>query len=348
MNPYDFVKMNWSQAPERRAYTPQNRFDGLSGRMTGTITTETPLFIPQARAQGSGGGAKQFVTNLHRAKIIPGSSLKGLIRSLVETIGSGCWRLFDGQYRDNIDYARKLPSAFAPCNDREFLCPACRMFGLIQNNTLLAGNVGFEDAICTDSVPHPAIYTPILDGPKPRHSVWYLTKDKSKLAGRKFYFHSQDIRTEINARVSGRGVQLNQHIQPVGLGTSFTFSAHFTNLAVDDLSLLLYSLTLESTMRHKIGYAKPAGLGSIRIELTDLLFIDYKQRYTSDSGGKTLYQGESLKNYLDQQTQRFARAQQSITLNDLRRIWQWPAQHEIAYPNQQWFDNNPQTPISNT
>jgi len=351
MNPYDFVRIDWNHPPVRRAYTPQNRFDGLSGEVTGVITTETPLFIPQARARG-GGGAKQFVTNAHGEKIIPGSSLKGLIRSLVETIGPGCWRLFDGRYRDNTDYTRKLPSAFASCNDLKSLCPACRMFGLIQGNALLAGNVGFEDALCNHSVPHQAIYTPILDAPKPRHEAWYLTTDKSRLAGRKFYFHAKSINTSPKVRVSKSGVQLNQYIQPVGVGTSFTFSAHFTNLAADDLSLLLYALTLETTietnMRHKIGYAKPAGLGSVRIELTELMLVDYKQRYTAGAGGKTVHVDIALKNFVAQQVQHFTSNQQSNTLNDLRRIWQWPPQHEIAYPDQQWFEKNPQTPISKT
>jgi len=356
MNPYDFVRIDWNHAPVRRAYTPQDRFDGLSGKVTGTITTETPLFIPQARTRGSG-GAKQFVTNAHGEKIIPGSSLKGLIRSLVETIGPGCWRLFDGEY-GSIDYSAKLPNEFSGCKDLNFLCPSCRMFGLIgdrkRNGTederhLLAGCVGFEDAICNRFIAHQAIYTPVLDGPKPRHAAWYLAANRRELAGRKFYFHAEGINTLPSARVSKKNnVQLNQYIQPVDVGTSFTFSAHFTNLAADDFSLLLYALTLEPSMRHKIGYAKPAGLGSVRIELKELMLVDYKQRYTTGTGGKTVHVDIALKNFVAQQVQHFTSNQQSHTLNDLRRIWQWPPQYKIAYPDQQWFETNSQTPISQT
>ena len=43
--------------------------------------------------------------------------------------------------------------------------------------------------------------------------------------------------------------------------------------ARDELAALLYALVLEPEMRHKIGLAKPVGLGSVRIEARELTLI---------------------------------------------------------------------------
>ncbi|MGC9396920.1 MAG: RAMP superfamily CRISPR-associated protein [Anaerolineae bacterium] len=346
MNPYDFVRMDWSKGVKRRPAINHDHFEGLSGRIEGTITTLTPFFIPRKDNRSP----KQFLTNAQRQAVIPGSSLKGLIRSLVETVGYGCWWLFDGTYEGGkANYKSKLPRDFEQCRDASQLCVACRMFGLIKGGTLLLGHVGFDDAVCDAPVPYDTIYTPILDAPKPRHSVWYLGQD-GKVAGRKFYFHSTVIRTLSGIKRSKSGVQLNQYIAPIGANSKFTFSAHFDNLAQDELALLLYALVLEPGMRHKLGYAKPAGLGSVEIALTRLELVDYRQRYTSPDGGRTVYTGAALKTYVDGQIAPYVDDKNSVTLQDLRRIWKWPGRDDLRYPDRYWFDRpeNKNKPISKT
>ncbi|MBU0496239.1 MAG: hypothetical protein KKA73_07130 [Chloroflexi bacterium] len=305
-----------------------------------------PLFIPDRRNLAP----KRFVTNAQGQPIIPGSSLKGLVRGLVETIGPGCWWLFDGTYeRGAADYRDKLPQEFQQCPRDGHLCVACRMFGLIRGGTLLLGHVGFEDAICEKPVAHDPIYTPILDAPKPHHTAWYLDSAGRQVAGRKFYFHSSEIRTSREIRRSRRGVELNQHITPIGPDSVFTFSGWFDNLAQDELALLLYALMLEPGMRHKIGYAKPAGLGSIEVRLTRLEFVDYGQRYATPDRGWTVYAGDELEHFMADQVAPHI-ASQSITLQDLRRIWAWPPAQDVryGYPTRDWFNQHPRAPISAT
>lgn len=354
MNPYDFVRIDWTQEPVRRPPAGHDKFSGVSGRLEGRITTESPLFIPAAKSGQAGPPSQQFATDGAGRAIIPGSSLKGLIRSLVETIAPGCWWLFDGFYRDRVNYSRRLPRPFHPCQQWNNLCPACRMFGLISRNTLLKGHVHFDDARCADPPRYSGpVYTPILDAPKPRHAAWYLA-DSGELAGRKFYFHQPEPNFWRELKTSRSGVALNRRIEPVEPGAVFTFTAAFDNLnAQDELPLLLYALTLETDMRHQIGYAKPAGLGSIHIELTQVEVIDYAVRYRSTGqGGATIYKevDNSLADYLAGQTRPYTADQSSITLQDLRRIWHWPPHPATAYqyPSWQWFRDNPQTPISDT
>jgi len=55
----------------------------------------------------------------------------------------------------------------------------------------------------------------------------------------------------------------------------------FTNLEADEFAALMLAVTMRSDMRHKIGYGKPIGLGSIRINATKLRLVDYATRYTA-------------------------------------------------------------------
>jgi CRISPR-associated protein (TIGR03986 family) len=109
VNPYTFVPWPSSDATNRRepaghSHLAPDRFSG-SVRVTGTTTT--PLLI-------RGGVAPQTFprrtrTNPHggidRELIVPGSSLKGAVRSLHETLVGGCLRVVDTEfvpvYRDS-------------------------------------------------------------------------------------------------------------------------------------------------------------------------------------------------------------------------------------------------------
>lgn len=342
MNPYDFVRVDWNAGVQRGPAKLHHRFEGLSGRIEGEIKTLTPLFIPESKSTDFRVQYKDFITNSQNNPIIPGTSLKGLIRSLVETVGPGCWWL------RGKSHSGKLLHDFHQCKDIKNLCVACRMFGLVNSGTLLLGHVGFEDAVCTNPKPHNEIYTIILSSPKDRHTAFYLDENQNHLAGRKFYYHHQSIKTVgnwlPNPNVSPDKRQ-NQYIKPIDKGSIFTFTAYFNNLSQAELQLLLYALVLESSIRHKIGQAKPAGLGSVEISLTKLEKIDYNQRYRSANKGKTVYEKAELDNYVKQAIQPYTDNHISVTLNDLRDIWAWPGRDDLAYPTQKDFQKHPQATI---
>ncbi len=353
MNPYDFVPIDLNDPPQRHRPSRHDKFDGVCGKIEGTITAETPLFIFQSPKKNS--GAEPFIKNDQNQHIIPGSSLKGLFRNLVETIGNGCFLLFDGNYKNNdrdrdrrLNYHGKLPAQFKKCRNAN-LCIACRMFGRIpdrnENSNLHLGNVSFNDAVEIDISEHRAVYTIALMEPKPRHQAFYLEPSGQRIAGRKFYFHQPGgIQTE-NQRTDYK-----QYIKPVDKGSRFSFSVQFTNLEAVELQTLLYALVLEPDMRHKLGYGKPAGLGSVRFEITKITLIDYARRYTANQGGNEVVEERRLEAYLSQQTQLFRENTKSPTLTKLRRIWRWDPNDttRYRYPDQKWFQNNPTTRISDT
>lgn len=368
MNPYDFVRIDWAHPGWRGRALEADRFGGISGRLAGTITTLTPFMI-LGKQPGNLNAPRTSLYNEQRHALIPGSSLKGMIRNLVETVSGGAWWFFgdrgtEGTWSDKhvgggkVNYSHCLPQTFRRPHNLDDLDAACRMFGFLGgqgnsgNSKSLLGRVSFDDGICIEPEEYQAIYTCILSTPKPRHQVWYLDANGKRVAGRKFYFHSQELRTESDWRPKGcqpgKNCQ-NQYIKPLAANNTFTFQAQFTGLDADDFALLLYALVLEDGMRHKFGYAKPAGLGSVHIQLNWIDLIDYHARYRS-GGGVTRYEragvhGDTLQPFLAQQIAPYTNNRTSVTLQDLRRIWQWPAVHVQTYPGQDWFANNPTTPI---
>lgn len=279
MNPYDFVPVDWENSPLRRSPVPHNNLNGLHGTIECKITAETPVFLPNDTKANP---PLEFLHNSKNEYFIQGSSLKGMLRSIVETVGPGCWVLFGGTYKSGDDgeknYNTKLPREFSKCDNPDKLCPACMLFGIVNGDKVhYQGRVEVDDAICTNAVPHEPIYTIILSNPKPHHEIWYL--DHDKLAGRKYYFHQQDISTLSGWKISKQGTKQNQYIIPLDRGSTFTFKVTFKGLDKEELSLLLYGLFIEENMRHKIGYAKPAGLGSVRIEPVMMEMADFRSRY---------------------------------------------------------------------
>jgi len=101
-------------------------------------------------------------------------------------------------------------------------------------------------------------------------------------------------------------------------------------------------------MRHKIGYGKPMGLGSVQFAPTSITQVDYAARYTSygkpgEKGGKTTWQGNPMWNdVLFAQTDAFIEGELSrLAMDDLQRILRWPPDPEADYyypSKRDWFD----------
>src|SRR5271157_3827193 len=81
-NPYRMVPLR--ERVVREMPTTDEKFVGLSGTLCCTLENLTSLFI----------GGNQYVQNMFVTRsgrpVIPGSSLKGMARSLAEIVGGGC------------------------------------------------------------------------------------------------------------------------------------------------------------------------------------------------------------------------------------------------------------------
>ena len=358
MNPYDFVRL--PNRVRRERVQTHHRFHGQTGKLHCRLTAITPLFIPQTQA---GGGTQLFMTSRYGGRdlpVIPGSSLKGVIRNVVEAVSESCIGL-SGELFERGDVSSKYRGAISPdfrtCTQLAHLCPACRLFGMVSNQSHVLGKVSFSDGRTEPGrfvAAAPIVLKPLME-PKPRHAAFYLPD--GKIAGRKFYFHHDHApKTAIQA------TQYTKTVIPLeGLDdqqnprTLFEFDVTFTNLTDEEYSLLAFALILTDDMRHKVGGGKPLGLGTVRIEVTSLRETIAEQRYrgfsarAEDATDGNLITDDALRTHLQIITATIT-ASPSSSFEDLRYIWRYPppTDEDYVYPDQDWFKRNSAQPLSET
>lgn len=255
--PYDFVPFP-KKPPSREAGVGQDRLkaDRLSGILELTLETLTPVHVGSGYSDFVTAGNQQYLAALQASKrvveentlrrryLIPGSSLKGAVRSIMEAISPSC--------AVATRFTRDLPRGSGACRDPENLCIACRLFGAQDYQ----GHLQFEDAVAPKGS-LVLLHTPLLWSPArgartlPPH---YLDDRQAK--GRKFYYHARNPQGVDPRTCFKSGTQLPLRIQ-------------FTNLTAAELGLLLTALGLHP--KHpfpiKLGGGKPVGLGSVRVKL---------------------------------------------------------------------------------
>ena len=182
--------------------------------------------------------------------VIPGSSLKGALRSIVEAISPSFLPVSGRKLRDFI------PNGVRRCTSKEHLCPACCLFGVTGGGkNSYQGNLFLED-ILVDPREMNLWRTPILwtpGGRSRRVPRRYLSKNR--LAGRKFYYHGKPAAGP-DWRIAVK--------QGVNLGAKISFE----NLPEAFLGLVIAALGLapQYPFLIKVGAGKPVGMGSIRVD----------------------------------------------------------------------------------
>ena len=346
MNPYHFVPLG--PPGQRRKVKTHESFEGESGTLTCQLTARTHLFT--AASHGEGGAGHQnlkCVRGKDGEPLIPGSSLKGVVRSVAEALSGSCLTLpIKLDYERGVSY--KMPRGFQRCDSKEQLCSACRIFGAMGRGGHFLGKISISDALAEREAEVETLTLESLMQPKPRHRVWYENPQKpGVMRGRKFYYHRpQGVRT-----TTQRG-RFNKTVEAVDPGTVFAFSVDYTNLEDDELALLIFALVLEPEMCHKVGMGKPVGLGSAKIEVAQWRQHDVQMRYENLGEGTKVIRADELTVEIERWTNCYYEfyAQWIDSLDHLRRIWKWDlnATADIKYPTQQWFRNNPTEPIENT
>ena len=350
MNPYGFVRLG--PAAQREAAVRHDRFNGYSGRLHCRLTALTHLFIPKTQDVEKGKHQKlNLLRSAEGLPLLPGSSLKGVIRSVVEALSGSCLVLpLPGRkgeivYRGRPSVSYRIPRGFEHCRDADHLCPACRIFGSLSGGNPFLGKIGLSDALAVGPFEVETMTIEPLMEPKPRHRAWYENpQQRGYLRGRKFYYHrpAGPRRTMVQNKY-------NKTIEAVKPGAVFEFDLDYANLTEAELALLIFALTLEPDMAYKIGMGKPVGLGSARLEIVGWEQIDRQARYRQLGGGIAVLEhdglNEEIDRWRDKYHQIYANWQESLA--DLRRIWKWDpsATVEIMYPGRDWFRRNSRTPI---
>jgi CRISPR/Cas system CSM-associated protein Csm3 (group 7 of RAMP superfamily) len=263
--PYDFVPFPEGR-PDRKKGAGQDKLNprSLSGTLELTLRTLTPVHVGSGYSDFIKAGDQEYLAALQASKpvreadavrrryLIPGSSIKGAVRSLVEAITRSCIRITQGRHRPYI------PQGYGGCMSVNDLCIACRLFGAQDYQ----GHVSFEDAVAPKGslvlLGTPLLWTPARGGRglPPR----YLERDRAK--GRKFYRHARPP-----SGVDPRACIKSDAELPLRI--------HFLNLSEAELGILLTALGQHPDYRFpiKLGGGKPVGLGSVQIILNRVTLL---------------------------------------------------------------------------
>jgi len=207
-----------------------------SGVWTCTLTTLSPLCIQSVFSK----------LGDRDPAYIPASSVRGMVRNVMEMLGAGCARFYqEAPYPDHLK----------PC-DAEAACLACRVFGFTDGDEGWAGKVRFADTAPV-AVKWVRYAAPIEGRPPQAESHgkgWIL------------FPH-----TEPSLRPDPRGIRC------VPTGQSFTFRVEYLNLDAEELALFKFVLTLKHQtgpdgrpvdLCHKLGFAKALGFGGCNISIS--------------------------------------------------------------------------------
>jgi CRISPR/Cas system CSM-associated protein Csm3 (group 7 of RAMP superfamily) len=340
----------------------RHRWQGSTGRLDCTLEALTPLFI------GSSKGDGRFIrSGRTNQPFIPGTSLKGLIRSLAELVGNACIPFPKG----HADPKHTLSQASEGEGMDWRLDIAARMFGYLDAGKVFSGLVRFTDASLIDQIRNDPSYKFKVAGgvPRPDHKAFYPSDFKA----RKFYHHHPGTSKLVPPHVGIKDTQ-QREVHPLPPGVRFNFSVFFENLRGEELALLLYCLVLEEEvsvtlskdalgpdaqgpvtltgpMRHKLGGCKPQGAGSVKITLNSMTYYDsIANRYRGQTATARQLQGEPLQAEVKRRIQPIV-ARTDDTMRHLRAMLIYcenDPRKPIEYPSYNWFLEDTGKPLKPT
>jgi CRISPR-associated protein (TIGR03986 family) len=210
-----------------------------------------------------------------------------------------------------------LPESHKQCSSGQALCPACRVFGWVNQSGAgaYAGNVRILAPTWVGNAlpanpPHAAFTELRIQGtPHPESANLYVVdraesntraveyqhtetggqanKPAGKLRGRKRYWvratpRQQDWKMPDQHPYHGKDQSIHAELLPANQG-HFEFEVRFENLSPAELGALLFTVELPWTAgvgKHTLGRGKPLGLGIAQMQvLGDVSVLDTAARY---------------------------------------------------------------------
>ena len=323
MNPYNFIPLS-EGGPDRRPLVPHNCFVGYTGEFQITLKTLSPVIICSCKDQ-----SRPLQGRRHREEryFIPGTTLKGMLRDIYEIIDGGCLCL---TLQSNLRTSAE--KKYGECERNNYLCPSCRVFGMLHDGVVYKGNVSPGDLIgpVAQGIRGETKLDVTVGRPKSSHEAFY--RIEGKLRGRKGYYHQEK---------PVQGSLQTKSVYPLSAETIFQGKVSFNNLTLREATLLYYSLVLEEGLAHKIGFGKAAGLGSAIIQVDSMKLADMGKR-------------QQFKiNWLDALPQKSnaildnLKSRRDLTWQKFKEIFSIQNIHgkQYNYPSYEWFKNNPQSSL---
>ena len=214
-------------------------------------------------------------------------------------------------YRNTLGEILDQQNKHKACSDADKACPACRLFGAVNNNLQIASGLRFSDAYVAEKKEKYADYydkpltLPELSTPKLSSMEFYLQRPDDKnvlswtydyyvtsgadgsntvkpytagISGRKFYWHSS--KTADWVRLKQDKIEKNERnrtVRPVKKGVAFQGELYFDKITGEELDDLIRILNLSSLEKEgkyalKLGGGRPVGLGSVAVRIEQVVY----------------------------------------------------------------------------
>lgn len=250
--PYSFVPFLKTQE-----YEPD--INTLTGKIDVSIKVLNELYISSGNYNMDSKGVlyKEFF-KINDKYVIPGTSIKGMIRSFAEMVSYSCF--IDGKQNGRSLPTWKEKSKGIHC------CIDCDIFGCMGKRSKIRVSDFYHVAGTGKSI---IVGMPTLRNPK-INDLYY---NEGKLIGYKIYKHGIES-------IIKRGKNNSECFTS---GSEFKGSIIYDNVDLKELKLICYALGLSHSFNHKLGYGKPAYYGSIEVNCDDKKYIDYAIEYEKNS-----------------------------------------------------------------
>ena len=205
---------------------------------------------------------------------------------------------------NTIDKILEKQNEHNKCNDKNELCPACRLFGMIGKNGANVGRLRFTDTYDGENIKFESEITlPILGTPRISATEFYLERPNNEAKMWNYDYYMDDYpKIKINgrsvtqykpipydAKLRGRKVywhgkwsgdskepsNMNCTVRPLKAGVKFKFKVYFEKLTDEELKNLIFALRLNGEGLQKIGKGKPIGMGDIKIDISAVKYKEY-------------------------------------------------------------------------
>ena len=273
-------------------------------------------------------GLIQTSVRTEKRLVIPGSSLKGAVRSIYESITHSCLCKLDRNNKSHIeeDFLEcRIKISPDPQKSKLRVCPACRIFGTMG----YLGLVQFSDALC-DRTGFGLSTMPTLNSPQagardPATGAIYFeegveVKDRKgkkisgkRLKGRKFYPHNRHLQQ-----------QGSTPIQVARQGYTFSTKIRFTNLSELEIGALLIALGQDNKypLLLKMGGGKAIGKGTVTVEVKNIEQTqDIRSRYNQFNLSNSILQtNENLADLINRWTQGARQEDKLVQTQQLKKL----------------------------
>jgi CRISPR-associated RAMP protein (TIGR02581 family) len=237
-------------------------FDIFKNRLelTGTLTTVTALKIGAGRSVDPTDPDVPVIKDANGRPLIPGSSFKGALRSRLESFLRG----IDSRFAND-------PSELAS----SFWMNQVKDIKKLANNTIKDDRA--RDIAITDRLKEMTDKASFLFG-----SPWLAGKlqirDLTVQEDNWFGQYQERDGVAIDRDTDTAADQRKYDFQVVPAGTIFDFKAAAENLEEAELGLLMLGLTQFENEMSPLGGGRSRGLGVVRLELTEMIWVNPQNR----------------------------------------------------------------------